>query len=319
MHLKLTLFLVFAIFICQTLTNKIKFNENNSISQTAATKNPNAFRSRAFSSPNNNNNNNNIIGTKDRNSNRSRRPLLKNQNPIESTFISSSTKTQNNNLDSNQYSYQDQDKMTADLASDYSPSFNLSQEDIEALELENQKHYYQLQYVYTSVKFWREFYIIFGSIITLIGCTLNSLCILIFYKSKLFRNSSFPYYVYVISIVDTLNIFFRFVVPQSIELYVRHKLTNVYHVVNSESNQELYDSYTSLIASDYLCSVLTYFHNSLTLVSVWLMVAVSVERWLVIKFALQTKYMIKLRAFFILLVVFVVIFSFNLFDLSPGM
>ena len=177
--------------------------------------------------------------------------------------------------------------------------------------------YESLIYIYMSVKFWRDFYIIFGTLISITGFILNTLCIIIFYNSKLFRNSSFPYYVYVISIVDTLNIFFRFIVPQSVEFYVRNKLSSDYNVINY--NQDDYDTYTSMIASDYLCSVLTYFHNSLTLVSVWLMVAVSVERWLVIKFALQTKYMIKLRAFFILFIVFIVIFSFNLFDLSPGL
>ena len=173
--------------------------------------------------------------------------------------------------------------------------------------------------VYEDIKLWREIFILGGSTITFIGFVLNTFCIIIFYKSKLFRNSSFPYYVYIISIVDTLNIFIRFLIPQSIENYVRSILVKKFFVDPNEVNTEKYDTFTTSIASDYHCSLFLYFYNSLTLISVWLMAAVSLERWLVMKFALQTKYMIKLRALLILLFIFVTVFVLNIFDLAPGL
>ena len=63
--------------------------------------------------------------------------------------------------------------------------------------------------LYNDIKFWRDVFITVGAIITVIGVTLNTLCIIIFYNSNLFNNSSFPYYVYVLSIIDTLNLIFR--------------------------------------------------------------------------------------------------------------
>ena len=51
----------------------------------------------------------------------------------------------------------------------------------------------------------------------------------------------------------------------------------------------------------------------------WLMVAVSLERLIVIKFALQTKQMIKMRALIILVVIFITTFGLNVFDLAPGL
>ena len=173
--------------------------------------------------------------------------------------------------------------------------------------------------LYEDIKFWRDLYIIAGSGITCVGTMLNMLCIVIFYKSKLFRNSSFPYYVYIISIVDTMNILIRFFIPQLIEQIVRSILVSRYHVDSNELNSEKYDKYTSYITSDQHCSLLLYFTNSLTLTSVWLMCAVSLERWLVIQFTLQSKYMIKLRAFIILVCIFLITFSFNVFDLAPGL
>lgn len=173
--------------------------------------------------------------------------------------------------------------------------------------------------LYKNVKFVREIFLYLGSVITVLGCILNSLCIIVFYKSKIFRNSSFPFYVYVISIVDTLNIFLRFAVPQLIEKVIRTILVDKYNVNPYEVNQEKYDRYTSYITSDYHCSLFIYVYNSFTLVSVWLMVAVSLERLLIIKFTLQTKYMIKLRAFLILFFIFIAIFSLNIFDLAPGL
>lgn len=77
--------------------------------------------------------------------------------------------------------------------------------------------------------------------------------------------------------------------------------------------------FTPKIVNDYHCSIYIYVLNSLTLVSVWLMVAVSLERLLVIKFALQTKYMIKLRAILLLVFIFFTIFCLNVFDLAPGL
>jgi hypothetical protein len=173
--------------------------------------------------------------------------------------------------------------------------------------------------LYQDIKFWRDIYIAFGSGITGIGIMLNMFCIVIFYKSKLFRNSSFPYYVYVISIIDTMNILIRFLIPQLIEKTVRTILVKRYHVKTYEFDSEKYDKYTSYITADYHCSVFFYFYNSLTLTSVWLMCAVSLERWLVIQFALQSKYMIKLRAFLILILIFLITFFFNIFDLAPGL
>lgn len=173
--------------------------------------------------------------------------------------------------------------------------------------------------LYQDVKQMREIYIYIGSFITVLGLTLNLLCIFIFYKSKIFKNSSFPYYVYIISVTDTINIFLRFVVPQLIEKIIRYNLHTHYNVSAYQVNQEQYDKYTNKITSEYHCSIFFYVYNSFTLISVWLMVAVSLERLVVIKFTLQTKYMIKLRAFLILSTIFVCVFAFNMFDLAPGL
>lgn len=173
--------------------------------------------------------------------------------------------------------------------------------------------------LYQDVKQMREVYIYAGSLITVLGVILNLLCIYIFYKSKIFKNSSFPYYVYIISVTDTINIFLRFVVPQLIEKIIRYNLHTNYNVSADQVNQEKYDKYTSKITSEYHCSIFFYVYNSFTLISVWLMVAVSLERLVVIKFTLQTKHMIKLRAVLILGTIFVSVFVFNLFDLAPGL
>ena len=184
---------------------------------------------------------------------------------------------------------------------------------------QNDELHLNLLQVYDDIKFWREIFILIGSTITFLGVLLNTACIIIFFKSKLFRNSSFPYYVYVISLVDTLNILIRFFIPQSIEAYVRYTLVTTFKVNPNEINTEKYDKYTANIASEYHCSLFIYFYNSLTLISVWLMAAVSLERWLVMKFALQTKYMIKLRACLILFFIFGSVFALNVFDLAPGL
>jgi hypothetical protein len=162
---------------------------------------------------------------------------------------------------------------------------NISDVDYEEL-VESHK---RLRSIFMSVKSWREIYIVFGTIITVVGTSLNLVCILIFSQSKLFRHSSFPYYVYVISVIDTLNIFMRYLVPQSIETYVRRVLELDYGILADQVNQELYDQKTSEITSEYQCSIFYYIYNSLTLISVWLMAAVSLERWLVIKYTLQTR------------------------------
>ena len=194
--------------------------------------------------------------------------------------------------------------------------FEQSLSEDEAREIHELHH--DLANIFASVKFWREIYIVSGMCLTVAGTTLNLLCILIFSKSKLFRNSSFPYYVYVISVVDTLNIFMRYLVPQTMEIYVRHALVTQYNIVPNEVDQEKYDHYTSLISSDMHCSVFLYVYNCLTLISVWLMAAVSLERWLVIKYTLQTRQMIRMRAISILAFIFVSIFGLNVFDLAPG-
>lgn len=178
--------------------------------------------------------------------------------------------------------------------------------------------YEKLMDLYAKVTLFRQVYIYMGTGITCVGFILNTLCIVIFYKSKLFRNSSFPYYVYVISVVDTVNIFLRFLVPQSYEIYVRNRLANFYKVNRSDFNLEKYENYTPKVVNDYDCNIYLYTMNSLTLVSVWLMVAVSLERLIVIKFTLQSKYWIKVRAIIILVVIFVTIFSLNIFDMAPG-
>lgn len=58
--------------------------------------------------------------------------------------------------------------------------------------------------------------------------------------------------------------------------------------------------------------------NSLTLLSVWLMVAVSLERLIATKFTLQTKRTIQIRAVLLLGLIFVFTFGLNVFDLAPG-
>jgi hypothetical protein len=77
------------------------------------------------------------------------------------------------------------------------------------IEAEMEVYNKYLMDLYKDVKLWRDIYITFGNVFSIIGVALNTLCIIIFYKSKLFRNSSFPYYVNILAIVDTLNIFFR--------------------------------------------------------------------------------------------------------------
>ncbi len=73
------------------------------------------------------------------------------------------------------------------------------------------------------------------------------------------------------------------------------------------------------MTSGYHCSIFLYFYNSLTLISVWLMCAVSFERWIVIKIPIQTRKMIKFRAILILLLIIMTIFALNVFDLAPGL
>ena len=198
----------------------------------------------------------------------------------------------------------------------------------DAMELNSQQNanwtgpdffYKTLFKLYQDVKQMREIYIYIGSFITVLGVVLNLLCICIFYRSKIFKNSSFPYYVYIISVTDTINIFLRFVVPQLIEKIIRYNLQTHYNVSADQVDQEKYDKYTNKITSEYHCSIFFYVYNSFTLISVWLMVAVSLERLVVVKFTLQTKYMIKLRAFLILTTIFVCVFVFNMFDLAPGL
>lgn len=164
----------------------------------------------------------------------------------------------------------------------------------------------------------RQIYLTLGSLITSVGFLMNIMCIFIFYKSRLFKNSSFPYYVYVISLVDSLNILVRFVVPQFMENYFRRRLVSDYNMTETEINWEKYQEHTEEIASPYLCSTFVYVYNSLTLLSVWLMAAVSVERWLVVKFTIQSKRRLRLRALIMLSAIFLIIFSLNVFDMAPG-
>ena len=169
--------------------------------------------------------------------------------------------------------------------------------------------------LYTDIKLWRNIFIIVGAIITICGCTLNTLCIFIFYKSNLFQNSSFPCYVYVLSIVDSLCLVIRYVVPQASEYLISNKLLKEYNATNDAD----YEIYTQKIVSDYHCNITMYIHNTLGCASTWLMVAISIERWLVIKYPLQTKSMIKLRAILILTIIIIVVFIINIFDLAPNL
>lgn len=77
--------------------------------------------------------------------------------------------------------------------------------------------------------------------------------------------------------------------------------------------------YTELIVQDYHCSIYIYLLNSLSIISVWLMVAVSLERLIVVKFTLHTKYAIKVRAILLLVLIFVTTFGLNVFDMTPGL
>ncbi len=97
---------------------------------------------------------------------------------------------------------------------------------------------------------------------------------------------------------------------------MRYILSNIYHIQKLDTEQYL--DITESITSEYHCSFQIYLSNSLTLISVWLMVAVSFERWFVIKVTVQTRRMIKTRAIFILVIIFVSLFTLNVFDLAPG-
>jgi hypothetical protein len=179
--------------------------------------------------------------------------------------------------------------------------------------------YSELMKTFNMVSTFRYIFIAFGSFITPCGILLNITCIVIFAKSKLFRNSSFPYYVYVMSTVDSLNILIRFAIPQLIESSLRYTLKNKYNVSEFDETTGVFEEITNQIASPVYCSVFIYVYNCLTLISVWLMVAVSVERWLVIAIPIQTKRMLRIRAACIISFVFVSIVSLNVFDLAPGL
>lgn len=97
--------------------------------------------------------------------------------------------------------------------------------------------------LHQKVSIFRIFYMYSGTVITIMGAILNALCIVVFYKSKLFRNSSFPYYVYVISFVDILNVFLRFLVPQAYEAFVRNQLESRFNITPDLINQLDYDLY----------------------------------------------------------------------------
>nr|QVK45700.1 G protein-coupled receptor [Proales similis] len=175
----------------------------------------------------------------------------------------------------------------------------------------------RLEDMYKSVEEWRDLYITLAPILTTVGLVLNALCIVMFYKSTIFRNSSFRFYVYVIAVVDSLNILLRFAVPQTYESYLRHKLESEYHVKYMFDWE--YERITHELTSEYHCNGFMYALNSLTLISVWLMVSVSFERWLIIKHTLQSKSMNKLRALLIITGVFMAMLTFNVLDLAPDL
>lgn len=108
----------------------------------------------------------------------------------------------------------------------------------------------------------------------------------------------------------------RFAIPQLHESYVRYILSHTYSI--DKINTEQYLETTESITSEYHCSLQMYLSNSLTLISIWLMVAVSFERWFVIKVAIQSRRMIKTRAIICFSVIFISLFSFNVFDMAPG-
>lgn len=167
--------------------------------------------------------------------------------------------------------------------------------------------------LYNDIKFWRDIFIIVGACITIIGITLNTLCIYIFYRTKLFQNSSFPYYVYVLSIIDTLNLIIRYVVPQTTETII----SNILHFKYNATTSDEYELYTNEIVSESHCNILMYIHNTLGFASTWIMAAVSAERYLVIKYPLQSKKLIKLRAFIILISIGLIVMLINIFDFAP--
>lgn len=171
--------------------------------------------------------------------------------------------------------------------------------------------------LYRDIKLWRDIFMVSGTLLTCLGLVLNMLCIMIS-RSKLFKNSSFPFYVKILAIVDTLNILFRFVIPQVIEFYIRFVLVNDYKV-GTAVDTAAYDDNTAKITSEYHCGLFLYVYNSLTLISVWLMVAISFERWVVIKITMQSKNMIKMRAMIILGFIFGLTLTLNVFDLTPGL
>ena len=105
-------------------------------------------------------------------------------------------------------------------------------------DAQSQKLMIDIENLYFTVKKMRGIYITLGSIITPCGLVLNTLCILVFFKSKLFRNSSFPYYVYVISVVDTLNILIRFAIPQFIEERYRQGILRKFNLSSEEISQD---------------------------------------------------------------------------------
>jgi hypothetical protein len=195
--------------------------------------------------------------------------------------------------------------------------FNLSI--FEDLEMANQSNItiefeIDLFELFNNVKNWRQIFITIGLIITITGLILNTLSIIVFSKSKIFRNSSFPYYVYVLSIIDSLNLAIRYIVPQLTEKTLSEQLLLKYNATTADE----YEIYTREIIDGSYCSALMYLHNSLGFTSTWIMVAISVERWLVIKYPKTTKTRINLRAVIILLSIVVTCHGINMFDFSTG-
>jgi hypothetical protein len=169
--------------------------------------------------------------------------------------------------------------------------------------------------VYENVRTWKEIFNMSGLLITSIGIILNSVCIWTFYKSQIFQNSSFSYYIYALSIVDSLNLAIRFIIPQLAEMSIRSVLKHRFNATTPEQ----YDMHTPEILNDLYCGTMMYVHNSLGFFSTWIMVGLSLERWLVIKYPKKADSEIKHnRTFWILFSIFSICSITNIFDFSNG-
>jgi hypothetical protein len=165
-----------------------------------------------------------------------------------------------------------------------------------------------------TIDVWHQTFILIGSVLTNFGIVFNILSMVVFWKSKLYSNSSFPLYIYTLSVISTMNLLIRFVLPLFMENFVRSKLLNQYNATTEDE----YEIYTGEIVDGSYCGTYMYLHNTFGLIWAWLFVGTSLDRWLLIRYPSEQKHAVTLRAILILYVIISCCFIINVFDFSDG-